>query len=401
MKLLFYLLTALALSTGAEAAERRYVPAVGPRSPIATQADLSATADDGRYPARVYEGARQLGLSLEFVHYCREGLDLLFQRRYRDTRTWFTELQQEFPGTAVQPIAEVLVYQSMMLENFDFQYDAQYKDASKRAKAELTASAAVPGNDGWEQFMLAGMVGLEAIYAARQGRYLAALPLAFEAMQHVEGTRAAAPTFVDIQLADGLYNYWRSVIATWSSVIPDIGDRREEGIRQIQAVEAGGIFLATPATLAMVFSWLEEKRYDDALASCLKNRKKYPNNLINEQMTGFTYLYLKRYEEALAAFEHVRKIDSSNKRVGYYRGVSLYRLNRFDEARVELETFVAGDIDDNERRAMGHFRLGQVYEGLARFDDAALQYRAAVKLGDIKDARVALDKLVSEGRTGG
>lgn len=391
----------LGLLTLAEAGERRFIPAVGARSPVATSADLAATAEDGRYPARVYEGARQLGLSLEFVHYCREGLDMLFQRRYRDTKTWFSELEQEFPGTAVQPIAEVLVYQSMMLENFDFQYDSQYKDASRRAVTELRASAELPGNEAWEQFMLGGMVGLESIHAARQGRYLGALPLAFTAMEHIEGARTAAPTFVDIQLADGLYNYWRSVISSWSSVIPDIGDRREEGIRQIRAVEDGGIFLSAPATLAMVFTWLEEKRYEDALASCQKNRKKYPNNLINEQMTGITYLYLKRYDEALAAFDHVRRIDSANKRAGYLRGVALFRLGRLDEARMELEAFVAGDISDNEKRAMGHFRLGQVYEGLGRYDDAALQYKAAVKLGDIKDARIALDKMVSDGRVGG
>lgn len=380
----------IALVVSSFAAERRFVPEVGARSPVAAESDLSATVADGRYDARVYDGARQLGLSLDFVHWARTGLGFIFARRYTDAKALLGELELEYPGTAVLPIGELIVYQARMMEGWDLRYDAEYRAASARARKELDEAATRPGNDGWEQFMLTGVVGIEAMHAARQEKYLGALTLAVDAMSHAEATRAAAPDLVDLSLADGLYHYWRAALAQQTNLIPDGEDTRALGITEIQRVEDAGVFLAAPATLALMFSWIEEKKLDDALASGERNRKIYPNNVINEMMVGVVQLMRKDYASALTRFEHIRRVDSSNTRAGYLRGVALFRLGRLDEARGELETYLGTDIPDNEKRAMGHFRLGQVYEGLGRLEDAALQYRASVKLAGIEDARKAL-----------
>jgi tetratricopeptide (TPR) repeat protein len=383
------------------AAERRFVPAVGARAPDAAAADLAATVADGRYDARVYEGSRQLGLSLEFVHFCRMGLEQIFQRRYGDAKTLFAELAVEYPGTAVQPIAELITWQAKMLESWDLRYDREYRAASGRARAELEASAQRPGAESWEQLMLTGVLGIEAMHAARQGKYLGALTMAVSAMEHAEATRAVAPEFVDLALADGLYHYWRAALARTTDLIPDGEDTRAQGIEEIRRVEDHGVFLSAPATLAMVYTWMEEKRLDDALAAAERNRKRYPNNIINEMLLGVVQLMRKDFAPALAAFEHIRKVDPNNQRAVYLRGVALFRLGRLDEARGDLESYLATDIPDTEKRAMGHLRLGQVYEGLGRLEDASLQYRAAVKLGAPNEAKVALAALESRLGTGG
>lgn len=380
----------------ADAAERRFVPAEGARPAAATAEHL---AQGGAWPTRVQEGARQLKARFEFVDWCRMGLEMLYHRRYRDSRALFAELQEEFPGTAVAPIADILVWQAMMLENFDFRYDAQYRTASGLARTQLEAAAQAPGNDGWEQFMLAGVVGLEAIHGARQGKYLPALTQAFQALEHVSNVRAVAPDLVDLSLADGLYNYWRTALAQSSALIPDFGDHRAEGIAQIVKVEDRGVFLGPPATLSMVFTWLEEKDYDKALASCLKNHAIYPDNVINELMTGMIRLKRQEHAAALDVFDGILRLDRDNSRVHYLRGVALLRLTRLDEARQELEGYLGHDHLQTYQRGGAHWRLGEVYEKLGRFADAELQYRAAEKLG-INEAKVSLAKLREQKASG-
>ena len=198
--------------------------------------------------------AEQLGMDKDFVLGVKEGLDLLYERRYRDTRSYFAKLEAKNPGTAVSAVGDLLVWQAMMLENFDYRFDDQYRAASKLARAKLGAAGKEPGNEGWEELMWSVVTGLEAIHAARQAKYLPALTLAFEAIDHVESTRKSAPDFVDIRLADGLYNYWRSVLTQRSKALPDFGDRKQEGIAQIQDVIDHGVFLVAPARLSMAFT---------------------------------------------------------------------------------------------------------------------------------------------------
>src|SRR5690606_28993051 len=138
------------------------------------------------------------------------------------------------------------------------------------------AALAIPGNEGWEHFLMAGVAGIEAIHTMRKESYLPALQLAFEAMDHVQRSKEAAPAFVDLLLADGMYNYWRTVVTMSTPLLPDFGDHRVEGIEQMQKVEIEGVFLGPPTTLALAFTWIEERKHRNALIACLKNQRAYP-----------------------------------------------------------------------------------------------------------------------------
>ncbi len=384
---------ALALSMNASAGE--YIDLEGPRSPVATAEDLvePVFGQELEYELVDYRGARQLGMSREFVHLARAGLGMLYRREYRKTRAYFAEMETVFPGTAVSSIADVLVWQSAMLENFDFRHDTQYRAASESAKIKLEAALKEEGNEGWENFMLAGVVGVEAIHSARQGRYLPALTMAFKAIDYVEKVRVVAPDFVDLKLADGLYNYWRTVITQRSKALPDFGDHKQEGIEQIQLVEREGIFLAPPATLSMAFTWIEERQYKQAVNACGRNRKLFPQNVVNELMLGMSSLYLRQYDDSLASFERVLGIDPKNQRVRYYKGLALYRAGRVDDAYVEFETYLAFDYLEDYQRAATHYRLGQVFYKQKKYVEAEQQYKAAVKVDGYASAKAALDRM--------
>lgn len=388
--------------TAAVAGDHRFVMLDGPRDPVGTDADHVVPKDltGVPWPANVVTGAAQLQMSRDFVGHVAAGLDLLYQRRYRDTRTYFAELEEVFPGTAVSAVADLLVWQAMMLENFDFRYDDQYRASSALARTKLADAMKTPGNDTWEHLMLGVVSGIEGIHAARRGRYLPALTLAFEAIDQMEATRALAPTFVDIHLADGLYNYWRSAITDKLKGLPDFGDHRTEGIAQMEEVIRDGVFLGPPARLSMAFTWMEQDDFDKAHAELAANHARYPQNVINELMLGMTDVYRKQYGDALATFDHVQQLDPKNRRVLYYRALALQRSDRDAEAKAAYTTYLQGGYLEPYQEAGAHYHLGQIAEGAKAWPEAYEHYKEAVRVDGHSGARSAIDRLKGLKREG-
>lgn len=378
-------------SIGRELPELEFEP--GARA-AARQAEEFAHLE---FSPQVHRGAGALGMEPAFVQAIHEGLEKLYKRDYAGARAHFEQTEQSYPGTGVAAVGQTLIWQALMLENFDFKYEQQWEVASQAAEESLRAQLEQPGNEGWEHFLLAGVVGIESIHLMRRERYLPALRQAFEAMDHIARAKRAAPDFVDLRLADGMYNYWRTVVTMNSKVLPDFGDHRAEGIEHMQYVENAGVFLAQPTTLAMAFTWIEEREFKKALTSCLRNRRGYPDNVINNLLLGRVYLYLGKPDSALRTFDEVIEDAPDNHRVRYYRGLALQRSGNFEAARDEFQRYLGVDYMEDYQRAAAHYRLGQVHRRLGDDATAQIQFKAAVKLNKHKGAKAALERLHSGG----
>jgi tetratricopeptide (TPR) repeat protein len=345
----------------------------------------------------------ELGMEPALAQEIRDGLEMLFRREYTGARDHFAAVEKRDPANAagLGPMSDLLVWQALMMENFDYKYDKQYWVASKEARSRLENALSVAGNDAWEHFLLGGVSGIEAIHLMRTGKYLTALQTAFEAMDHVEQTRALAPGFTDLKLADGMYNYWRTVVTRSVSVLPDFGDHRTEGIEQMLAVERDGIFLQAPTTLSMAFTWIEEGKNQEALESCQKNRGPYPDNVINNLVTGSVHVALRQYASAESVFDEVLEDAPSNKRARYWKGIALQRSGKLDEALTQYEAYLASDYLEKAQRAQAHYRVGQIKYSQKQYAAAEEAFKAAVKVdGSHKRAKDRIDIMKKERRSG-
>ena len=156
------------------------------------------------YPDKVYEGARVLSMDVAFVNACREAINLVYGRDYAGAQKAFDDIQRRYPGSALAPVGKVLVYQALMLENLDFRYEKQYELASNTARQQLMEALEVRGNDAWENFIMGGILGIDAIHSMRRGNYLTALGRALEAMKSVNRAKELAPEFFRDNDEDGV-----------------------------------------------------------------------------------------------------------------------------------------------------------------------------------------------------
>jgi len=349
--------------------------------------------EDKEFPGLVYIGARVLGMDPGFVYSCREGLELLYLREYTSAKAHFDQMGRDWPGTAVSPIGQVLVWQALMLENFDFKFEQQYQHSSKKARQQLQEALLQPGNEGWEHFVMGGMLGIESIHAVRHEEYLSALNRGYEAMKSIKKAQEAAPEFVDATLGDGLYNYWVTIISMSSKLIPTRTDRRLEGIEQMMLVEQQGIFLGPAATLGLTFTWIEEKRTGEALRSALKNHRNYPNNVINNIVLSRIYIYKRKYTDAERLLKNILKTAPKNERAHYYLGRLYLRWNKIDLAEKHLDTYLAfSDLDEMYRGWALYYR-GHLYYRKKQWDEAEDCYKQAWKKAKVKKAKSRLAKI--------
>lgn len=349
---------------------------------------------DGQpYDAAALRGAKALDLDPAYVQAVRDDLQLVFERDYDGARAAFHGLDNRFPGTGIGSAVDAVVWQAIMLENWDYRYEAQYFEANTKAQAQIEAALDKNPDSGWEHFLLAGMKGIQAIHTTRRGKYLAALQLALDAMSEAGKAREAAPEFTDLLLADGMYNYWRTVVTQSNRFLPDFGDNRKEGLGQMQTVEQQGIFLGPPATLSLAFSYIEEGQMGPALRQCRRNQRVYPDNIINLLVVGQVLTFTHRYDDALATWDHIQRVDPTNQRVLYWRGVTLLRASRSADAIASLQAYLGSGYLEPEHRAWAQYRLGEAYYRQKRYAVAEAAYEAAVKVNGHKPAKAALARM--------
>jgi tetratricopeptide (TPR) repeat protein len=400
MILALWLALARADDTDEDPVDDHGLPALPDVIPTPDVPAPKGTITGTEYSDAVYRGAAALKLEPSYVDALHKGLEKIYVRDYKGARDHFVAVEAAHPGPGVDAVADVLVWQALMFENYDFKYEKQWSVASKRARTKLGAALAIPGDDAWEHFLMAGVVGIEAIHTLRKEQYLGTLSLAFEAMDNAAKAQAEAPEFVDLLLCDGMYNYWRTIITGESKLLPDFGDHRAEGIGQMQAVAEHGIFLDDATHLSLAFVWIQEHRLDKAIDACETNRTKYPDNVINNLLTGRTYISLRKFDTAIGIFDHVLAVAPDNKYVHYYEGVAQLRSGKLSEAQASLDTFLAFPDLETWQRSYGLYRRGQLAYKEKKYDDAEQDWEQAIKIDGNGPAKARLEKLKDAKKTG-
>ncbi len=344
--------------------------------------------------------ARALDMEPAFLREIQVGLEKIYERRYDDALVHFTAAEERYPDTGLGAISETVIWQARMLENYDNRHEKAYWASSRQARKALESALEAPGNEAWENLASAAIVGMESIHTFRQKKYLGAVSLAFTAMGHIEAARQAAPDFVDLRLADGMYLYWRTIITQKSSMIPDFGDHRAEGIAAMEAVEQQGVFIRPLATLALAYTFMEDGQSDQAEAACERNRKRYPDNVINNVLLAMAQVKQKKYDTALATLDRVHEVDPQNVYALYWRGVALLKQDRFAEAQSTFERFLATKHLEKHQEASANWRLGMLHQEQGEYEAAAEHYQRAIKVDGHKSSRARLDQLKARRKSG-
>jgi tetratricopeptide (TPR) repeat protein len=346
----------------------------------------------GSYPARIVNGAQMLQMDVDFVNECWLAMEGLYTRNYSDSKQRFINIERRW-GSGVGPVGEALIWQALMLENFDFRYDKQYNVTFRRAQQGLQQSLMQPGNDTWETFLLGAILGVDAIHAMRKYEFITAINRGLEAMKYVARAAELAPDFVDAKLGDGLWLYWRSVVAINTTGVPSFADEREKGIQMMQEAQARAVFLRPAAAHALTYTWIEEGKMSLALQTAARMRDIYPDNVVNLLVLGRIQMYKRLYEDSEVSFKRVLTIDDDNQRVHYYMQRMYLRWRKLELSEQQADIYLAFPDISDDQRGYALFYKGHIRYRQQRYPEARTLYEEAWKVARIKSAKSRIERI--------
>lgn len=327
---------------------------------------------------KAFTGENPLNVPRAEFRAAQEGMELIYQRRYSEALEVFEVIGLDFPDSPLGPVGRSIVYQAQMFENYDFTWDRIYLQEAAEAETRFKRSARSRDKKAWNSFLLAVHQGIDAMYQVRHLDYLAGFNLAWEALENIKKVQRLAPEFHDVQLALGLYNYWRTAMTENIDYLPSFGDHREEGLKQMKIAKEKGLLSPAPASICLTYSYMEAKRWDDAVAEATWARQRYPTSILNEMTLGRVYLGMKRYDDALASFNQVKALAPENTRVHWQVGEVYYRSRKNNTgAKESYKAYIASNPQP-EYKAHAYYRVGLIERRQRHYEQAIFQLELAV-----------------------
>ena len=369
----------------------------GPKSLVPPDVQVSRPSPAHLVSPNVRNAAASLAMDPILMNKASQALSMIYARDYRGARQAFSDLHRSHPELAIGNVGRMLIFQCLMLENFDYRFERQYESHAALAMRDIEAAQQVPGNEAWEHFLKGGVLGIQAIHEMRKGDFVSSLRKGLEALGSLRALEATAPDFVDPDLGYGLFFYWRTVIGKQSPLIPDGEDRRAQGIALIEKVERQGAFVAPGATLALAYIYSEQGKSRKASSYSRRLKVRYPNNVINGLLHTRLLMRMRRYSKALQSIDHVLSVDTDNHRVHYYRATVHLRQNELDKALSAINVFLEMPLEE-DARAFGSHRKADIYFRQGNYTQARKFYKEAVSINGYAPSKRRLNRIAQMNR---
>ncbi len=322
-----------------------------------------------------------------------QGRDLILGRKYDEAISFFKKIETDYPDSTLGTFGQMAVWQSRMFENFDFQYDSDYQNLSAKNKIIVDQVMKNPDSSAWDLFLAGASSGIRGFYLMRKDQVFKALSEANTARKALEKTLQKDPSFADVYLGIGMFDYWRSVFTSRFKFLPFFSDKRAQGLAEVEKAMKEGRVVSTLAQASLAFCYYEGRQNNKAVNLLQDLLKKYPENVIFKNILGDVYASQKNFTEARKLFDAVLTAHPETNLPRFFLAKTYFMEGNYDEARKWYEAFLAHNppkewasyaVADLGRLDL---RAGKENEAYARFKEALSLY------GDNKSALHDLQKL--------
>ena len=343
------------------------------------------------YDAASYRVAEALAADAKLVDRVRDLTRMVAAREYPDAEQAIGFLEKDFPKAGAAGFGRVLLGHARMAENADFDGEDAWRVSVGQARTGLEAALKTPGNDAFEELLLASVVGMEALQSARHETWTDALARSRDAAAHVERARAKAPALTDLGYFDGVSLVVQSVAVTRGGITG--ADRTDEGVVKLTAAERAGNLVGPAASLALARAHLDRKDPRAALDRALFLRQSFPQNVANNLVLAQAYLDLGQPGDALRTCKEVLATSPDNRLVHLLRGTALLRQGQFDEADEALARFVAFPQVTTAQKGLAMTRQARVLVRRGKEKKAIDHLEATITATDSPEAKALLARL--------
>jgi tetratricopeptide (TPR) repeat protein len=288
------------------------------------------------------------------------GLALLYQGQYEEALDSFRSFSSGHPGNPAGQFFIAGVYQLRGLAYASDAWDRSYETALDSALA--LSDRAIKGNpkDPWAYFFRGGTFAYMASRDARNGSLLAALNKGLSGMSDLKRAVEIDPVLYDAYLGLGSYHYFRTKAASVFKWLPFIGDRREQGVRELRTAVAQGRYTRVMAMNALMWILIDYGKLDGALEAARQLEQEYPAN--HAFHWGAAEVHYKRgqWGPAGEAYERLLRMNEDAKPMNNYNRVFIkarlakcrYEQGRYGEAESLARDAITSPLTEDAARRL-------------------------------------------------
>lgn len=209
----------------------------------------------------------------------QQGIDCAGRQKYAEARAMFAEAIRRFPEHPAGYLQQAVLLEVISLDCEtpvpQPEFNTLLSRAGERAERLLARDAqSVDGN------YYAGMVhSYIAYYTFRDGEnWISGLQHGMKATSFLQRCLDRQPAACDAMIGVGTYKYWKSrkmSLLTWT---PLVDDERAAGIALLRKAESCALYSAGQAANSLVWIYIEEERWDDAMRAAWRMLARFPDN---------------------------------------------------------------------------------------------------------------------------
>ena len=162
--------------------------------------------------------------------------------------------------------------------------------------------------NAWAHFYLGSTDAYRGFYESKQNRYFAAYRYVIRGISNLKAAVKLNPEIYDAYLGLGSYMFWRSQKIKSLTWLPFLSDEREVGLELILKSIENGRLTRFAGINGLVWIYLEQKKYDQALYWARIGENAFPNSRYFHWCLAETFFRQNEFDSAL---EYYNKLLSS------------------------------------------------------------------------------------------
>ena len=234
-----------------------------------------------------------------------EGIEASFQENYPLAESRFQTLIRMAPEDPAGYFFLAALHHAQMIDyESNFKEDEFYHNvtiAKKLARKRINKDK----NDPWSYLVLGNAYGAKAVYEAKKGNWWSGLNEGLRAKSALKQAIKCDPELYDAYVGLGSYHYWASVMTRALWWLPFVGDHREQGISEMKLAYEKSIFSRAAAASGLVWIYIEEKQYQEAISLAQQMQSKYSQGKLFLWPLAEAYFRKRDWDSALVDYREL------------------------------------------------------------------------------------------------
>jgi tetratricopeptide (TPR) repeat protein len=260
----------------------------------------------------------------------RTGIQLSGQQKYTEAMRSFERAIRNFPSHPAGYLNKAIL---LMVESLDFEIPIEMPAYLQLLeKVELLGQRMTESSEtAAEGLYYRGMArSYVAYYNFRDGEnWLSGLSHGLKATSYLEECLEENPKAYDAMTGVGTYKYWKSRNMSFLTWTPLFDDERHAGINMLRLAEIKAAYSSQQATNSLIWIYIEEERWNDAIHSAQSILRRFPSNRLF--LWGLASAAEGKEDWALARETYKRIVASIDKEVSERRYIEI-------QARAKIAT---------------------------------------------------------------